>query len=94
MYESGASANNGTDTSDLDLFMIPFEATNQHEETITEQDMDGEYSVVNMAFTRCPSVCMMLTPNMAQVQSELENEGIDASLYTFSVDPELIHQNG
>ncbi|MBM7631556.1 SCO family protein [Geomicrobium sediminis] len=89
LYESGATTKNGTDTSDLDLFMIPFEATNQHEETITEQDMDGEYSVVNMAFTRCPSVCMMLTPNMAQVQSGLENEGIDASLYTFSVDPEF-----
>ncbi|GAK05761.1 cytochrome oxidase biogenesis protein Sco1/SenC/PrrC, putative copper metallochaperone [Geomicrobium sp. JCM 19037] len=90
LYDTGgASSENGQDTSDLDLEMIEFTAVNQFEEEVTEADMEGKYSVVNMAFTRCPSVCTMLTPNMGMVQDGIEEEGIDASLYTFTVDPEF-----
>ncbi|MBB6448452.1 protein SCO1/2 [Geomicrobium halophilum] len=88
LYESG-SAENGTDLVEADLQINDFSYTNQHGETVTNEDLEGEYWLANMVFTRCPTVCNTLTPNMASLQGDLESEGVDATLVSFTVDPEF-----
>ncbi|MFB4162781.1 SCO family protein [Alteribacillus sp. JSM 102045] len=89
LYESGKSAENGSDLSELNLNIMPFEFTNQDEETVTNEDLEGKYWIADMIFTRCPSVCGLMTPNMLNLQEELEQAGLDVQIVSFSVDPEF-----
>ncbi|SDI55276.1 SCO family protein [Natribacillus halophilus] len=88
LYQSGA-AENGTDLSDSEIYVNDFSYTNQHEETVTNEELEGEYWVANMVFSRCPTVCNIMTPNMASLQGDLETEGLDTTLVSFTVDPEF-----
>ncbi|WP_158736094.1 SCO family protein [Alteribacillus sp. YIM 98480] len=89
LYDSGQSAENGSDLSHLDLEIKPFSYTNQAEETVTNEDLEGKYWIADMIFTSCPTVCDLMTPNMLNLQGELEQEGLDVQIVSFSVDPEF-----
>ncbi|MBM7631494.1 SCO family protein [Geomicrobium sediminis] len=65
-----------------------FEYMNQDNEVVTNEDLKGKYSLVNMVFTRCPTVCNLMTPNMTNLQNELDEKGLDVNLVSFTVDPE------
>ncbi|WP_152658381.1 SCO family protein [Oceanobacillus sp. CFH 90083] len=66
-----------------------FEYTTQDEEQLTLDDLKGEWWVADFIFTNCTTVCMPMTYNMAHLQSMMEEEGIDAQLVSFSVDPDF-----
>ncbi|WP_227002743.1 SCO family protein [Salicibibacter kimchii] len=85
---SETSAENGEDLQEYGLDLHDFSYTNQSSEVVTNEDLEGEYSLVNMIFTRCPTVCNLMTPNMSQLQKDLATEDIDANLVSFTVDPE------
>ncbi|SDI25833.1 SCO family protein [Alteribacillus bidgolensis] len=89
LYDSGKPAENGSDLSHLDLEVKPFSYTNQAEETVTNEDLEGKYWIADMIFTSCPTVCNLMTPNMLNLQGELEQEGVDVQFVSFSVDPEF-----
>ncbi|MBY7143790.1 SCO family protein [Virgibacillus sp. NKC19-3] len=65
-----------------------FEFTTQDNEALSSDDLDGEWWVADFVFTNCTTVCLTMTPNMSRLQSSLEEEGIDAQLVSFSVDPD------
>src|SRR5690625_7710700 len=66
-----------------------FEATTQDEETLTRDDLIGQWWVADFIFTNCTTVCIPMTQNMKMVQDRLQEEGIeDVQLVSFSVDPE------
>ncbi|MDQ0252882.1 protein SCO1/2 [Evansella vedderi] len=70
--------------------MPAFTAVNQKGETVTNTDLEGEMTLVKTIFTRCPTVCMVMTPNMVQVQEAMDNEGIEGvNIVSFTVDPEF-----
>ncbi|WP_096435765.1 SCO family protein [Alteribacter populi] len=70
--------------------MVDFEAVNQDGETVTNDDLDGTYWLAKTIFTRCPTVCMTMTPNMVEVQEAMDSEGIeDVQIVSFTVDPEF-----
>lgn len=72
-----------------DMNLGDFEAVNQDEDAITKADLDGEWSVVNFIFTNCTTVCLPMTRNMAYLQGELDEAGLnDVNLVSFTVDPE------
>jgi protein SCO1/2 len=69
---------------------------NQLGDTVSLHDIKGKMIVLDFFFTRCPSICPMMTRNMAKLQQSFAHlrEGrriIDSSVVkflSFSVDPE------
>ncbi|MFD1849209.1 SCO family protein [Oceanobacillus bengalensis] len=66
-----------------------FEFTTQNNDTLSLQDLEGEWWVADFIFTNCTTVCLPMTSNMASLQEKLVEEDIDAQLVSFSVDPEF-----
>ncbi|MBR7553513.1 SCO family protein [Allobacillus sp. GCM10007491] len=64
-----------------------FEYTNQDGETVSLEDLKGNYWLATFIFTNCETVCPPMTANMAKVQSEAKEEDIDLRFVSFTVDP-------
>lgn len=63
-----------------------FSLTNQNGETITEEDYAGKIYIADFFFTTCPTICPLMTKNMADLQAELM-EDPDVLLLSHSVTP-------
>lgn len=75
--------------SNISETVADFEFTTQDNETLNLDDLKGEWWIADFIFTNCTTVCLPMTANMATLQTKLENEGIDAKLVSFSVDPDF-----
>ena len=65
-----------------------FNLINQNGVNITSKDYENKIYVVDFFFTRCPSICPIMTDNMLQIQQEfIRNNNI--MLLSISVTPEL-----
>lgn len=65
-----------------------FTLINQNGETITQEDYKNKIYVVDFIFTRCPTICPIMTNNMAQLQNEfLKNDQI--MFLSLSVTPQI-----
>ncbi|ADH99035.1 SCO family protein [Salisediminibacterium selenitireducens] len=69
--------------------IVPFEAVNESGEEVTEETYEGEWWLAKTIFTRCPTVCMVMTPNMVSLQEEVNDRGLDLQIVSFTVDPEF-----
>ncbi|WP_280769297.1 SCO family protein [Salipaludibacillus daqingensis] len=69
--------------------VIDFQAVNQFNEEVTMETFAGEWWITKTIFTRCPTVCMTMTPNMVELQKGLEDEEVDIQIVSFTVDPEF-----
>ena len=65
-----------------------FELTNQNGETITQEDYRGKIYVADFFFTTCPSICPIMTKNMAEIQSYILDDN-DVMLLSHSVTPKI-----
>ncbi|HLR54257.1 MAG TPA: SCO family protein [Pseudogracilibacillus sp.] len=73
----------------MDSDVGEFNAVTQDEEDFTEEDLKGEWWVVDFIFTNCTTVCSPMTSNMTKIQAQLEDEGVDnVNFLSFSVDPD------
>src|SRR5690625_5036764 len=68
--------------------MIDFEFATQDEETVSLEDLKGEWWITYMFYTDCRTVCPQTTANMVEIQAELEESGLNPQIISFSVDPE------
>ncbi|MDG2425477.1 MAG: SCO family protein [Flavobacteriales bacterium] len=68
--------------------ILPFELYNQHGDTVGLSDVNGQILVVDFFFTRCATICPMLTANMAQVQTRYLDED-RVRLLSHSVTPKM-----
>lgn len=50
-------------------------------------ELRGKVWVADFVFTRCPSICPLLTAHMAEIQKRTHAFGDDFALVSFSVDP-------
>lgn len=67
--------------------LIPdFSFTNQEGEIIAAEMFDGKITIANFIFTRCPSICPVMTNEMKRIQDAFENND-NIRLLSFSVDP-------
>ena len=65
-----------------------FSLINQNGETITHKDYEGKIYIADFFFTTCPTICPVMTKNMAGIQSQiLEDE--EVLLLSHSVTPEI-----
>jgi len=63
-----------------------FSLINQNGDTITQKDYENKIYVVDFFFTRCPSICPIMTNNMGILQSSFENDSL-IKLLSISVTP-------
>ncbi|SEQ99901.1 SCO family protein [Piscibacillus halophilus] len=91
-HNSSANGNQNNDEQEIkpefEEEVQDFSFTNQDDETVSLDDLKGEYWVADLIFTNCETVCPPMTANMAKLQQMLDEEGIDIRLVSFSVDPQ------
>ena len=63
-----------------------FSLLNQNGKTVTEKDYEDKIYVADFFFTRCQTICPMMTYNMAKVQEEFINDN-SVMLLSHSVTP-------
>ncbi len=65
-----------------------FSLTNQDGKKFGTEELSGSVVLVNFIFTRCPSVCPVMTKSMSQVQERLKATAKSIQLVSITVDPE------
>jgi len=65
-----------------------FELINQNGEIITQEDYGDKIYVTDFFFTRCPSICPIMTNHMEQLQ-EVFRDTPDVMFLSISVTPEM-----
>ena len=67
----------------------PFELVDQNNKSFSLSDLQDKVWVANFIFTRCGSICPILTHQMAALQERYDTYGVDEiRLLSISVDPE------
>lgn len=65
-----------------------FSFTTQDEETLSLDDLKGQWWVADFIFTNCTTICLPMTHNMTNLQNSINEENLDVQLVSFSVDPD------
>lgn len=65
-----------------------FSLTNQNGEQVSQDNFRDKIYIADFFFTTCPSICPIMTKNMADLQEELNDEA-DVRLLSHSVTPEI-----
>ncbi len=63
-----------------------FSLTNQNGKTITQNDYKGKIYIADFFFTTCPTICPIMTKNMAGIQEQIIDDD-DVLLLSHSVTP-------
>jgi len=65
-----------------------FSLTNQNGEIITQENYKDKIYIADFFFTTCPTICPIMTKNMADIQEEIKADD-DVLLLSHSVTPEI-----
>ena len=65
-----------------------FSLTNQNGETITQDDYTDKIYIADFFFTTCPTICPIMTKNMASVQEKIMDDP-EVMLLSHSVTPQI-----
>ncbi len=77
---------NESDTEKVVASVPEFTLTNQQRDEISLSDLSGKVWVADFIFTNCPTICPIMTKEMATLQSEFSAS--DVNFISFTVDPE------
>lgn len=66
--------------------VLDFSLLNQNGETVTQNDYEGKIYVADFFFTRCMTICPVMTNNMGVLQQEFLNDD-DVKFLSHSVTP-------
>jgi protein SCO1/2 len=76
----------GSHNEQLRYMPVPkFLLTNQDSLPIKRSDFEGKVTIVDFFFTECPSICPMLTSQMARLQKEFDNAGLREKIQFVSI---------
>ena len=65
-----------------------FELVNQNGDTITQETYAGKIYIADFFFTTCPTICPVMTANMADIQESIRDDD-EVMLLSHSVTPEI-----
>ena len=65
-----------------------FELLNQNGQTVTEKNYEDKIYVADFFFTTCPTICPIMTKNMAELQERILEDD-DVMLLSHSVTPQI-----
>lgn len=68
--------------------VAPFRLVNQNGDTITELDYENKIYIADFFFTTCPTICPVMTGNMADIQAEILDDE-EVMLLSHTVTPEI-----
>ena len=89
MNNSGATQELGYILLDGKKRKVPsFEFINQDSVLISNQDYLGKVFVVDFFFTRCPSICPIMTKNLVDIQDTFSQSN-DFAVASFSITPQF-----
>jgi len=85
---SGAERTAATSSGSLPVMwqVPPFSFANQHGRTTATADLRGHVWIADFVFTRCTTICPLITAKMALLQRRLPERNL--RFVSFSVDPE------
>lgn len=67
-----------------------FKLINQFGDTVTQADFEGKIRIVDFFFSTCPTICPVMTKNMAALQLELDEDHFrDVKMISHTVNPEF-----
>lgn len=66
-----------------------FTFINQNHRNFGTDDLHGHIWIADFIFTKCETVCQPMTIEMANLQEELKEKGVDVQFVSFTVDPEV-----
>lgn len=66
--------------------VLDFELINQNGDTITHRDYENRIYITDFFFTRCQTICPIMTTNMVKLQEAFTNDN-DVKLLSISVTP-------
>lgn len=75
-----------TDQEKIVASVPEFTLTNQQRNVISLSDLSGKVWIADFIFTNCPTICPVMTKEMATLQSEFSSH--DINFISFTVDPE------
>ena len=76
----------GSEKQQLQYLPVPkFFLTNQDSTMVSRDDFMGKVTIVDFFFTECPSICPMLTSQMARLQKEFEKAGLSEKIQMLSI---------
>lgn len=85
----GGSQRDDDALGDVRMPIAPFELTDQDGRPFGSEQLRGRVWIAGFAFTSCPSICPMLTSQMANLERRLAPHGDGVHLVTITVDPEV-----
>ncbi len=68
--------------------MPAFDFVDQDGEHFTQAEVEGKVVIATFLFTRCVTICPILSQRTAEMQERLSGEGDAVHFLSFSVDPE------
>lgn len=71
---------------DVSASVPDFSLTNQQGQPLGLSDLQGKIWVADFIFTHCPTICPVMTQEMANLQAEFDSEPV--YFVSFTVDPE------
>jgi protein SCO1/2 len=73
-------------TDDTLHHILPFRFISQDGKEITNKDFEGKIYVANFFFTRCPSICPVISSELTRVQEAFQSTG-EVKILSHSIDP-------
>ncbi|GKV69495.1 lipoprotein [Sporosarcina sp. NCCP-2716] len=73
----------------IDRPLSSFTFLDQHGEAFGTSQLDNTVWIADFIFTECESVCPPMTSEMAALQTEFKEHGLDVQFVSFTVDPEV-----
>ncbi|PYF07361.1 SCO family protein [Ureibacillus chungkukjangi] len=74
--------------ADTEYVIDDFNVTNHKGEEVSLESLKGKPWLAMFIFTNCTSICQPMTFNMTEIQTELQERGVeDYNIVGFSVDP-------
>lgn len=65
-----------------------FSLVNQNGDTITQKDYEDKIYIADFFFTTCPTICPIMTKNMADIQDKIKDDD-EVMLLSHSVTPDI-----
>src|SRR5699024_12641638 len=61
---------------------------NEHDESVSLDDLKGDWWIADFVFTNCTTFCLRMTSNMTALQNKMDDQAVSVQLVSFSVDPD------
>ncbi|MFS0574744.1 SCO family protein [Sporosarcina sp. 179-K 3D1 HS] len=69
--------------------LVSFSFTDQDGQSFGTKELEGHIWIADFIFTNCETVCPPMTMEMATLQAEAKEKGLDVKFVTFTVDPDV-----